>query len=63
MPDKIKVQLSGEDGNAFAIIARCSKAARKGGMDTAEWEKIMEEMMAGDYDHLIATAMKHFDVK
>jgi len=33
---KIKVQLSGEDGNAFCIISRVSKALRLGGVSLEE---------------------------
>jgi hypothetical protein len=54
------VKLVGSDGNAFAILGACRKAAQKAGMD---WAPIQQEMMAGNYDHLLATAMKHFDVR
>ena len=57
------VKLVGQDGNAFAIIGACTKAARKAGWTSEEITQVRDEMMSGDYNHLLATAMKHFDVK
>jgi len=51
------------DGNAFMIIGRCSKVAKRAGWSPEKWRKVKTEMMAGDYDHLLATAQKHFDVE
>ena len=60
--DKPMVELVGQDGNAFAMLGKCQRAAR-----TAEWEKaridaFMEEATSGDYDHLLQTVMSHFEV-
>jgi hypothetical protein len=57
------VKLIGNDGNAFAIIGACTKAARRAGWDKERIDALREEMMAGDYDDLLATAMKHFEVE
>ena len=57
---KPKVKLSGEDGNAFAILGRVSKALRSAGMK----DKIAEYMakaMSGDYDHLLEVTMEYVD--
>lgn len=59
-PD-IKVPLLGTDGNAFGILGRVEKAMRKGGIETGEIESYMNEAMAGDYHHLLATTMKWVD--
>lgn len=59
---EIEVELVGQDGNAFAILGACRKAARKGGVPQEEIDKFMEEATSGDYDHLLATAMKWFNV-
>jgi hypothetical protein len=56
------VKLVGEDGNAFAVLGACQRAARKAGWDDERWHKVRDEMMAGDYNHLLGTAMKYFDV-
>jgi hypothetical protein len=60
--NKPAVTLIGEDGNAFAIIGACQKAARSAGWSDAEWHEIQGEMTSGDYDHLLRTACKHFEV-
>ncbi len=57
------VELEGEDGNAGYIIGKCMKVARKAGWDLAKQNKVRDEMMAGDYDHLLQTAMKYFEVE
>lgn len=57
------VILAGEDGNALAILGRCRKAARKAGWSQEQWSAVSTEMMEGDYDHLLQTAMEHFEVE
>ena len=56
------VRLSGQDGNAFAIIGACRKAWRGDGKDNTSFEPIKADMMSGDYDHLLQVALKHFTV-
>ena len=55
-----KLRLIGRDGNAFAILGAARKVARENKMD---WDKISAEAMSGDYDHLLGTIMKYFDVR
>ena len=54
----VEVQLSGEDGNAYAIMGSVRRELRKAGVSEAEQEKYMEESMSGDYDNLLVTAMR-----
>ena len=61
--DKPTVKLAGQDGNAFAILGACQKAARQAGWSAERIKAVIQEMTAGDYDHLLATAMKNFDVE
>ena len=61
-PD-INVTLTGTDGNAFAILSRCREAARNAGLSHDEIAAFMDEAMAGDYDHLLRTAMRWFEAK
>ena len=58
----IKPRLVLGDGNAFAILGRTSKAAKRAGMDADKIREILSEMKSGDYDHLLATVQQHFDV-
>ena len=55
-PD-VEVQLTGEDGNAFAVLGAVSKALRRAGHGDAAKE-FQDEAMSGDYDHLLQTAMR-----
>jgi len=61
-PD-ITVTLTGEDGNAFAILGRCREAARDAGLSDEEIAAFMDEAMAGDYDRLLQTAMRWFEIR
>jgi hypothetical protein len=53
----VHVRLTGEDGNAFFIMGRVCGALRKAGVETSEIKAYQAESMAGDYDHLLRTAM------
>ncbi len=55
---EIEVQLTGQDGNAFAIMGRVAGALKKAGVPKEEVGEYMKESMSGDYDHLLRTAMK-----
>lgn len=61
-PD-ITVTLTGQDGNAFAILGRCREAARDAGLSDDEIAAFMAEAMAGDYDDLLQTAMRWFEIR
>ena len=54
---EIEVQLTGEDGNAFTVMGRVGKALKRAG-HRAEVQEFYAEAMRGDYDHLLATAMR-----
>ena len=54
------LKILGEDSNAFAILAKAQKVARENNMD---WDKIYKEATKGDYDHLLQTMMKYYDVE
>ena len=58
----ITVALTGHDGNALVILSRCRRAAREAGVSDIEIAAFIAEAMAKDYDHLLRTAMRWFDV-
>jgi hypothetical protein len=60
--EKISVELTEEDGNAFAIMAKITRALRKGGASDTDIEKYQAESMSGSYDNLLQTAMKWVNV-
>lgn len=55
---EVSVQLTGEDGNAFAILGKVQKALRRGGASSEAVDEFMAEAIDGDYDHLLQTAMR-----
>ena len=59
----VTVKLTGNDGNAFSIMAQVSKTLRKAGATAEEVEQYMNESMSGDYDNLLRTAMKWVNVE
>ncbi len=60
---KPTVNLIGVDGNAYHIIGLCTKAARKAKWNKEQILSFQREMMSGDYNNVLQTAMKYFDVK
>lgn len=60
--DNIEVELTGEDGNAFAIMGRVSSALRRNGVSKSEIDEYVKESMSGDYDNLLRTAVKWVSV-
>lgn len=57
----ITVALTGQDGNAFTILGHCREAARDAGLPEHEIAAFTDDAMAGDYDHLLQTAMRWFN--
>lgn len=56
---KPRLSLVGGDGNVFGILGAARRVALKNNMD---WEAIKKEATSGDYDHVLRTMMKYFDV-
>jgi hypothetical protein len=59
-PD-ILVPLTGEDGNAFAILGRTAGALRAAELPQEEIDDYFAEATRGDYDHLLQTTMRWVD--
>ena len=57
-----ELQLTGTDGNAFAVIGKVRQALRGVGWTKAEISEATDEMMSGDYDHLLRTAYNYCEV-
>jgi hypothetical protein len=56
------VKLIGQDGNAFGILGRCQRAARKAGNSAEDVETFVAEATSGDYSHLLAVVQEWFEV-
>jgi hypothetical protein len=61
--NKPTVKLVGTDGNAFAVLGACKKAARLAKWTPEQVQAFTDEAMSGDYNHLLRTCMTHFNVK
>ena len=51
------IDLTGPDGNAFALMAQASNFARQLGLNK---NKIITEMKSGDYENLVLVFDKYF---
>lgn len=49
------MKLVGEDGNAFAIMGRFIREARRAGWSQKEIDVVLNEAKSSDYNHLLAT--------
>jgi hypothetical protein len=58
----VAVQLSGNDGNAFAVMGAVKAALKKSGASKEEVEQYLTDSMSGDYDNLIRVAMEWVNV-
>lgn len=54
---EIVIDLTGPEGNAFSLMATAVDLARRMGKDD---KAIREEMMAGDYEHLLSVFDREF---
>ena len=54
---EIEVQLTGNDGNAFAIMGAVKRALEQANVSKDEVAKYTEQSMSGDYDNLLRVAM------
>ena len=56
---KVKLNLVGQNGNAFSLLAAFRKQACKEGWTPEELADVQIEATSGDYDHLLQTLIKH----
>lgn len=56
-PDKLQIDLTGPQGNAYFLLGQASNLAKQLGLDG---NKIQEEMKASDYENLIQVFDKYF---
>lgn len=52
-----ELDLTGPDGNAFALLGYAQRWGTQLGLDT---DAILAEMQSGDYEHLVKTFDRHF---
>ena len=54
---EIEVQLTGNDGNAFAIMGAVRKALKREKVSADEIAEYTKQSTSGDYDNLLRVAM------
>lgn len=58
----IRVQLTGQDGNAFFILGRVMEAMRRAGVEKSVRDEYHAAATSGDYGHLLMVTMQWVDV-
>lgn len=56
-PRPLIIDLTGPDGNAFALMGYASRFARQLGIDA---KPILDDMTSSDYEHLLEVFDNHF---
>lgn len=59
----IKVNIIGQNGNAFCILGICQRAMEQANCTQQEIDAFMTEATSGDYNHLLAMVMAWFNVE
>ena len=54
------IDLTGPDGNAFALMAYAQRLAKQLGIDNHTIKVIQNKMMSGDYENLLQVFDKYF---
>lgn len=57
-----KLKLVGQDGNAWMILGLAKRAADKAEWTAEQWVKVRDEAKNGNYDNLLKTMSKYFEV-
>ena len=57
------VKLIGEDGNAFLILGKCIRVAKRATWSREKIDQFMKEAKSGDYDNLLCVVQNWFDVE
>jgi len=60
--DKPELKLTGQDGNAFFIIGKAIREAKRAGWSKEKIKEFQNKAMSGDYNNVVTTCMNYFDV-
>ena len=63
VPNHPRVKLVGTDNNAYALLGKCRDAAKKAKWTKEQINAVIDEATSGDYNHLLYTLTKYFDVR
>ena len=56
---QVTLELVGLDGNAYMLLAKFRRQARKEKWTAEETDAVEKEAKAGNYNHLLATLIKY----
>lgn len=59
--EPVILDLTEVDGNAFSVIGAVAQALRRAGASKEYVQSIRQEMMSGDYDHVLQVAIREID--
>lgn len=59
----VTVQLTGQDGNAFFIIGRVTRALKEAGVPKPEIDEYTNEAMSGDYSNVLRVTAETVEVR
>jgi len=59
-PKQIIIDLTGPDGNAFALMAYARRFAKQLGYSKEDQNQLLELMTSGDYENLLEVFDDHF---
>jgi len=59
----VTVELTGQDGNAFAIIGKTVDAMRRAGVPREVINAYRLEATSGSYDNVLQTTMRYVEVE
>ena len=56
---KVKLALEQCNGNAFVLLGRFAKEAKRQGWTEEEIKTVVDKAKSGNYDHLLTTLIDH----
>mgnify|MGYP001080069705 CR=1 FL=1 len=59
--EKILIDLSSPDGNAFVLLGLANSLAKQLGYPKDQKEKLLSDMKASDYEHLLTVFEENFN--
>ena len=59
--EKVKLNLVGVNGNAFAIMGAFKVAAKEQDWSKERIKEVLDEAISSDYDHLLHTILKNVE--
>lgn len=59
----VTVELTNQDGNAFAVLGRVQRALKNGGVEQREIDRFTSEATSDGYDELLRACIRWVKVK